>query len=228
MHWSSKTVTDDLDKRDLDQRAAVAADPGAARVVTTRRRLMLGAAAVLPSVVTLRSGAQGAAQSFDCLPSGKKPGAMLNNMGAPRFTDVPDEWLRKQVFSGQAVLAGRIAYCTTWDQPTVLAIATFEKTASGMAYKALLGTTWSTGNDPEDSFKISAPCPPWESGKGAGMGSYCYSESVENISSAPDHYALVYVDDTGLSCSLEPGPGLSPVRATCWASLAASRGTSLG
>jgi hypothetical protein len=110
----------------------------------------------------------------------------------------------------------------------VLAIATLEKTASGMGYKALLGTTWSTGQDPEDSFKISTPCPPWESGKGAGLGSYCYSESVENIGASPNQYALVYVDETGLSTSLEPGPGLAPVRAACWASLAASRGTNLG
>jgi len=48
---------------DVDSRVDSAAGSGAARVVTSRRRLMLGAAAVLPSVVTLRSGAQSAAQN---------------------------------------------------------------------------------------------------------------------------------------------------------------------
>ena len=221
-------MNDTLDTQHVDRRTAVATDPGAARVVTARRRLMLGAAAVLPSVVTLRSGAQVAAQSSNCVSRTKQPGAMLNSMSAPRFTDVPDEWLRKKVFSGQAVRAGRIAYCTTWDQPSILAIAMLDTTTNGMGYKALLGTTWSTGPDPEDSFKISPPCPPWESSRGAGLGSYCYSEQVENINASPDRYALVYVDDTGLSCSLEPGPGLGPVRAACWASLAAGSGTNLG
>jgi hypothetical protein len=204
-----------------------AADSGAARIVT-RRRLMLGAAAVLPSVVTLRSGAQSAAQSFACVSRGKQPGAMLNNMGVPRFTDAPDEWLRKKVFSGQAVRAGLIAYCTTWDQPSILAIASLQKTGKAMTYQALSGTTWSTGPGPEDSIKIGTICPPWESGHGAGIGSYCYAESIEDISASPDHWALVFVDETGLSTSLEPGPGMVPVRATCFASLMGARGTNLG
>jgi hypothetical protein len=186
---------------------------------------MLGAVAVDPSIVTLRSGAQVAAASFNCVSGGKKPAAMLNSMGVPRFTPVKDEWLRKQVFSGQAVRAGALAYCTTWDQQSILAVATLEKTGNGMGYKANSGTTWSTG---DDVIKIGAVCPPWESSKGAGLGSYCYAESIENVSPAPEHWALVYVDETGLTASLEPGPGLSPVRAACWASLAASRGTNLG
>ena len=213
---------------DVDSRVDSAAGSGAARVVTSRRRLMLGAAAVLPSVVTLRSGAQSAAQSFDCLSGGKQRGAMLNHMGAPRFTDAPDEWLRKNVFSGQAVRAGRIAYCTTWDQPSTLAIASLHKKDKAMTYMALPGTTWSTGPDPEDAIKIGIVCPPSQSGHGAGMGSYCYGESIEDISASPDHWALVYVDETGLSTSLEPGPGMVPVRATCFASLMGARGTNLG
>jgi len=223
------TMAEKRDRTDVDAEARSAADSGAARVVTSRRRLMLGAAAVLPSVVTLRSGAQTAAQSFNCIQRpGKSPGAMLNHMGIPRFTQAPDEWLRKNVFSGQAVRAGVTAYCTTWDQPTVLAIASLQKKGKAMTYQALSGTTWSTGPDPEDSIKIGTICPPWESGQGAGMGSYCYAESIEDISASPDHWALVYVDETGLSTSLEPGPGMVPVRATCFASLMGARGTNLG
>jgi hypothetical protein len=186
---------------------------------------MLGAAAVIPSVVTLRSGAQVAAQSINCASGGKGPAAMLNSMGVPRFTAAPDDWLRKQVYSGLAARAGATAYCTTWDQQNILAIASLEKTSYGMGYKANSGTTWSTG---DDVIKIGNLCPPWQSGQGAGLGSYCYAESIENISPSPEYWALVYVDDTGMTASLEPGPGLAPVRAACWASLAASRGTSLG
>ena len=50
---------------------------------------------------------------------------------------------------------------------------------------------WSTGPDPEDSIKIGTVCPPWDSGKGAGLGSYCYAESIENIDASPEHYAIV-------------------------------------
>ena len=215
-------MAEKLNIDDEVRRTAVKTDPGAARVVTSRRKLMLGAAAILPSVVTLPSGAQTSAQSFNC----KASGDMLNNMG--RFTEAPDEWLRKKVFSGHAVRAGRKAYCTTWDQQTVMAIASLEKADTGMVYKAVPGTTWATGPDAEDAIKIGTVCPPSDPTKGAGPASYCYAESIENISTSPDAYAMVFVDEAGLSTSLEPGPGLSPVRATCWASLAASRGTNLG
>jgi hypothetical protein len=223
-------MADDLDTQDVHRPTAVAADRAGAHVVTARRRLMLGAAAVLPSVVTLRSGAQAAAQSFNCVSRQgvKNPPAMLNSMGIPRFTDAPDEWLRKKVFSGQAVRAGSTVYCTTWDQPSVLAIASLEKTSSGMAYKALLGTTWSPGGENDEPIKIGPPCPPWDPGKGAGLGSYCYSESVENIGASPDRYGLVYADETGLNLSLEPGPGMFPIRETCFASIIGTRGTNLG
>lgn len=229
MLWSSKKVADNLESQDVDvdRCAAVATRSGAARIATARRRLMLGAAAVLPSVVTLRSGAQSAAQSFNCGSRGKTPGAMLNSMGVPRFTDAPDEWLRKKVFSGRLASNGRPAYCTTWDQPNILAIAKLESAASGLGYKASDGTTWSDGQD--FSFRIGKGCPPATTQSiGGPTSSYCYAETVDNISPDPDHYGLVYVDETGLSCSLEPGPGMAPVRAACWASIIGDRGTNLG
>jgi hypothetical protein len=220
-------VSDNLDTHDVDRRTGGSTDPGGARVVTARRRLMLGAAAVLPSVVTLRSGAQVASQSFNCIQrTGKTPGAMTNGAEVQRFSDVPDEWLRKKVFTGRFGRAGTRAYCTTWDQPSVLAIAELDPAAKGGTYKALLGTTWSDG---QASVQIHAVCTTYSGpSQLAGAASYCYDETVEKISPAPDYYALVYVDDTGLSSSLEPGPGLSPVREACWASLLGSSGTHLG
>jgi hypothetical protein len=150
---------------------------------------------------------------------------MLNHMGIPRFTQAPDEWLRKNVFSGQAVRAGVTAYCTTWDQPTVLAVARLETVANGQGYKALTRTMWSDGYD---SFRIGDACPGRSRDQVAEPSSYCNAETGRQHQSQPDHWALVYVDETGLSCALDPADGFVPVRETCWASLAAARGTSLG
>jgi hypothetical protein len=214
-------VSENLDTHDVDRRTAVASDAAPAGVVTARRRLMLGAAAVLPSVVTLPAGAIRAAESYTCLNRNLQGDAN----GVARFTDAPDEWLRKKVFSGRLGTNGKPAYCTTWDQPSVLAIATLESAASGLGYKAIWGTTWSDG---QNSVRIGALCTLSLPQLGGGPAAHCKADTVDNINPAPDHYALVYVDETGLSCSLEPEAGMSPVREVCWASLMADRGTSLG
>ncbi len=215
---------------DVDRRTAVATDSGAARIVTARRRLMLGAAAVLPSVVTLPAGAQRAAGSFNCVTEpGRASGGRDRYIDATRierFSDAPDQWLRKKVFSGRLGMGGRPVHCTTWDQSSILAIAKLESVASGRGYKALPGTAWSNGSY---SFRISGPlCGLLRSDIGEAGGSYCTEETVDNISPEPDHWGLVYVDETGLSCALEPGPGLYPVRATCFASIIGDSGSSLG
>ena len=215
-------MADNLEAQDVDRRVAASADSGAAGIVTARRRLMLGAAAVLPSVVTLPAGAQLAFQSMNCVVS--DPTRRNEASGVDRFTEAPDQWLRKQVFCGRLSRNGHPMYCTTWDQPTVLAIANLQPVSSGLGYKALWGTTWSDGNI---SIRIGALCtlsPMQQSGPSLG----CHTEDVDNISVVPDKYGLVYVDESGLSASLEPGPGMNPVRASCFASLAAQQGTRLG
>jgi hypothetical protein len=84
-----------------------AADAG--RIATARRRLvMLGAAAVVPSVVTLPSGATVAASSNG------RCWALDPSEPPERFAQMPDGWLRKEVHSGEC--HGRFAVCTTWDQ----------------------------------------------------------------------------------------------------------------
>ena len=100
-------VVDDLDSHDARQRAAPS-DAPLIDVATARRRLMLGAAAVLPSVITLPSGAQTAAAS--------NAHCWGKDVSDPpdRYTRAPDGWLRKQVYVGK--YEGETAICTMWEQ----------------------------------------------------------------------------------------------------------------
>src|SRR6266576_1111889 len=61
----------------------------------TRRRLLLGAAAALPSVYTLKSGAQTAVASAIACTTRPAP------LGLQRFTAADDTWVRKHVYKGQ-------------------------------------------------------------------------------------------------------------------------------
>src|SRR5437899_9197478 len=61
----------------------------------TRRRLLLGAAAALPSVYTLKSGAQTAVASAIACTTRPAP------LGLQRFTAADDMWVRKHVYKGQ-------------------------------------------------------------------------------------------------------------------------------
>ena len=74
----------------------------------TRRRLLLGAAAALPSVYTLKSGAQTAVASAIACTTRPAP------LGLQRFTPADDTWVRKHVYKGQ--LANDDAYCVMWTQ----------------------------------------------------------------------------------------------------------------
>jgi hypothetical protein len=74
----------------------------------TRRRLLLGAAAALPSVYTLKSGAQTAATSAIACATRPPPPDLQ------RFTATDDNWVRKHVYKGQ--LANDDAYCVMWTQ----------------------------------------------------------------------------------------------------------------
>jgi hypothetical protein len=88
-----------------------------------RRRLLLGAAAVLPSVYTLTSGAQTASISgFHCVAA--TPPANL-----PRFTNSSDAWVRKQVYTGK--LANNTADCVTWNQASCVNPLSPDKAADG-------------------------------------------------------------------------------------------------
>ncbi|MEP7276859.1 MAG: hypothetical protein ABI812_10920 [Betaproteobacteria bacterium] len=84
--------------------------PAAAGPNAARRRLMLGAGAIVPSVLTLSSGAAiAAASSTHCLNTAA---------GTPpqRFTGSQDKWFRAQVYDGKAT--GKSAHCVTTPQTT--------------------------------------------------------------------------------------------------------------
>jgi hypothetical protein len=99
---------------------SVSPDAGPSRA---RRRLLLGAAAALPSVYTLTSGAQTAAISaFHCLAA--TPPANLS-----RFTTQSDTWVRKQVYVGKR--GNDKAYCVTWNQSGCMNALYPDKAAQG-------------------------------------------------------------------------------------------------
>jgi hypothetical protein len=162
--------------------------------------MLLGAAAVLPSIVTLRSGAQTSAASNVRCWSRNVPESEIPD----RFVLVPDGWLRKKVYSGQ--YHSHQAFCTTWAQEACVA----EGSSQGRyGRQAADGTTWAVGGD---TVTI-----------GPGV-------NVEHISDVANYYSLVYVDATGINHSLEPDPtgNLRPVREACWTSMIGDRGSRLG
>jgi hypothetical protein len=191
----------DRESSDTGQPAAVLSDRADARVAARRRQLMLGAAAVLPSVITLPSGAQTAvASSKRCF--------IGPNTDAPiRFVQMPDGWLRKQIHSG--TLQGRPAYCTTWDQDYVVQAPIPGKSQTATA---LPGTTWSV-----DGWNITA-----------GETSFIVDNvSLTKDYYAlvyTDETFSMYVLDVGTDTQGR----LHPIRELCWTSMIGSQGVSLG
>lgn len=198
----------DATKRELSQKDAVSATPSSpARPQTARRRLMLGAAAVLPSVYTLTSGAQIAAVStLRCWDTGDKDPIDFRIRGNHSAEEVPslslthDEWLRKEVYYG--VYDGSPAYCTMEDQAGCVDPAN--------PGKAAIGSTWMV-----DGWKVTAG--PAE-------------KTITQISSKPQAYALVFVDQQGTIATLDPGSlkNVRPVREACWTSIIGDRASMLG
>lgn len=125
-------VVDDFDSPHARQDAAKATPANSGNVATARRRLMLGAAFVVPSVITLPSGAQTAAASnLKCWAK------ELSDDPPERFTRVPDGWLRKQVYVGK--YHGQTAICTMWDQAGCVDERKERQGAEG--------TTWATTHE---------------------------------------------------------------------------------
>ena len=115
-----------------------------------RRRLLLGAAAVLPSVYTLTSGAQTASISaFACVAAA--PPANL-----PRFTASSDAWVRKKVYAGK--LANNTADCVTWNQASCVNPLSPDKAADGSIWISN-GTRVVAGPGSNIAHLSSAPTP---------------------------------------------------------------------
>ncbi len=80
-------------------------DDQAKRVSLARRRLVLGAGAVIPTFYTLSSGAQTAGQSLTCV----QRAALAPQQQVARVTSAPDQWYRKPIVSGKK--GNTMGYC---------------------------------------------------------------------------------------------------------------------
>lgn len=177
-----------------------------ARSRMVRRRLLLGAAAVLPSVYTLSSGARTAATSnLRCWNRAQRHGGreLVGNIGgadeATRFSLVNDGWLRKQVYTGNS--GGYPAYCAMSDQTAC--VDPMDPT------KAAPGSTWIVNGD-----RVTA-----------GLGF-----KIDQVAPSPEAYGLVYVDQQGTIATLDPerSADLRPATASCWTSMMGGRVSTLG
>jgi hypothetical protein len=186
----------------------VPADSGRSTSSAARRRLVLGVAAILPSVYTLSSGAQTAAASnarcWDRVQhtGGREVGVMdvMDIEETQRFSMVDDGWLRKQVYTGQS--GGQPAYCAMTSQAGCL-----DPTDPT---KAAVGSTWIVHGE-----RVVV---------GAG------GVTIEHVGAAPQAYGLVYVNQEGTVTTLDPDRSLRlrPVRQPCWNSILGGRVSILG
>jgi hypothetical protein len=166
-----------------------------------RRRLLLGAAAALPSVYTLTSGAQTAAASVLHCTVANPPSNLQ------RFTQSDDNWFRNKVYVGR--WGNDKAYCVTAYQSAC--VNPLHPDQAGQ------GSTWIVNNvrrtaGNTDIYHIgSAP-------------------DINRIASEPQAYGLVYVDAKGTIRTLDPNGNLSlqPVTGSCMASMIGGEKSLLG
>jgi len=194
--------------------STVAADSRSASPSKARRRLLLAAGAVLPSVYTLSSGAgTAAASNLVCLAKEGLPPPRFTTEGD--YTGRTDGWVRAPVSVGE--YDGTPADCVTTPQsgcsdsapgpsrPPSNSLAPAEASYS----KAQDGSVWIV----QGNRVISSRHVP-----------------ITNVNPGRKHYGLVYVDETGTVSTLDPQgkPYLKPVTASCWASISSGHTSRLG
>lgn len=194
--------------------STVAVDSRAGSPSRARRRLILAAGAVLPSIYTLSSGAQTAAASnLVCLAKeGPPPVRFTQDDDYARF---PDGWLRAPVNVGEYDRA--TADCVTTPQSSCVAFTPAHSENS---------TPWpakgpGTGTNAENGSVWIV--------QGNRMTSNNHTP-ITNVNLGRKHYGLVYVDQSGTVATLDPNGrlGLSPVTTSCWASIMGGRISKLG
>jgi hypothetical protein len=195
-------MADAAEDREPIHDAAKGVTSGAAGPHTARRRLMLGAAAVLPSVLTLTSGAQTAvASNVRCLARDDPINFRIreDTANAPLLTMDRDEWLRKEVYYAHS--GGHPAYCAMDDQGACIDPMNPAKPA--------MGSVWIV-----DGERVTVG----------------QQDSIRQISSGPQAYAIVYVDPQGTIATLDPGTmkHVQPVKEACWTSILGGRLSVLG
>jgi len=173
---------------------------GAAGPQTARRRLMLGAAAALPSVFTLTSGAQTAvASNARCWENDFR-----NSRAMPAVTMDHDEWLRKEVYYGR--INGVVAFCAMKDQADCIDPANPAKPA--------LGSIWMVDGD---RITVSDP----DSVKQISAGPQAYALVYV------DRDGTIATLDPRNSGS-GPVVDVQPVKESCWTSILGGRPSLLG
>ena len=179
-----------------------------------RRRLLVGAAGVIPSVYTLASGAQvSAASQMACFAkqqqTGSSPlGLMSDQRGtAPdRFISGSDTWFRSTAYSGN--YEGHPAHCVT--SPQNSCIDPLQPT------QGETGSAWITGGGRLSTYDVRIVV-------GNGI-------QVTKVGQLPSMQGLVYVNENATIATLDPNGRtfLQPVSASCMASMIAGRTVNLG
>jgi len=176
-----------------------------------RRRLLVGAVGVVPSVYTLASGAQvSAASQMMCFL--KQPPT------APtRFTAGADNWWRSTTYTGN--YEGHPAHCVTSPQNTCVDPL--------QPSKAETGSAWIINRGRTTSGSIG----------GSMGGSSMYdvrvvvanNNQVTNVGQQPPMQGLVYIDQNATIATLDPNgrTGLQPVTLSCANSMMAGRSVNL-
>ncbi len=196
-------MTDATGKQQIPD-STVAGDTRVADHSKARRRLILAAGAILPSIYTLSSGAQTAVSStLACW--AKQP------TSAPaRFTTAPDNWYRSEVYVGDHKASG--AYCVSDRQENCIgpALGNHEIDPRGAsANEGREGSAWIVDGT---------------------RGTAGPMLRVTNVRPSHKAYGLVYVDQEGTISTLDPklGSNLNPVAGTCWTSILGGRISKLG
>lgn len=172
-----------------------------------RRRLLVGAVGVLPSVYTLASGAQVAATSqLACF--AKEPQTL-----PLRFASGPDTWFRSTTYSGN--YDGHPAHCVTSPQNHCVDALQPNKAENGSAWIMNRGRT-TAGMGGPSMYDVRVV---------VGQGT-----QVTNVGQVPPMQGLVYVDKNATFATLDPNGRtfLHPVTASCWTSMISGRTVSLG
>jgi hypothetical protein len=208
-------MDDETEDREAIGEGAESVSASAVGPRAARRRLMLGAAAVLPSVFTLASGAQTAvASTAACLSRGQTGGldpieggprtggldpVVAGDLGSPNASNVPrltmdkDQWLRKQVYYGRSY--GYPAYCAMDKQSACIDPTNRARPA--------MGSVWMVNGQ---RVTVSQ------------------QDVIRQISSGPDAYALVYVNQEGSIATVDPTVAdVRPVTGNCWDSMLGGR-----
>jgi hypothetical protein len=190
--------------------ATVLNDPNSGNPSAARRRLILAAGAVLPSVYTLTSGAQtAAASSLRCWANG-------GDTPPVRFTPAEDNWVRAKVYVGKSD-DGRAAYCVSTPQNSCISRLDADKAADGSVWIVMNRGIWGVGpglSQVSGSRIVAGP-----------------NTKITNVRRTNPAYGAIFVDEQGTIATLDPSGSpadLRPVAQSCFTSILGGRISKLG